>query len=171
MSQVNVETSAVERIQGKLIDLWTVAEKGFASCSRALESALQKMQNFDEQMSSQVAILQAEADSLEKTAADEQQDYDRKVQDKEEGKTNWVPYYSPDKQRQEACVKRQQARKMQEALEEYHQKCKSFKDVQDRFISEFRKIASGGGSGDKGQLEKKLQHSIDKLNHYQHTLV
>lgn len=172
MAQVNADTEVLGRIQSKLNNLWAVADKGYSSCSQALENAQQQMRDFYGRMNSQVSLLQAEADRLERTADAERQDYDRQVKEAEEGKSSFVPYYSPDMKREEARTKRQQAEKLKEALEEYCQKCKSFKDVQDRFISEFSKIASGGsGGGDKDQLEKTLEKSIDNLNDYERTHV
>lgn len=169
MVQINVDAFVIKTIREKLERLWDVADKGYLSCSRALEQSLQEMREFYQKMSCNISLLKAEALRLERNADAQQQEYDRQCREMQEGKTNVIPYDSPDMKRKEARQKRQQAERMETALEEYHQKCKSFKGIRDRFLSEFGKIA-GSGDTEGDRLGRALEKIMDSLYEYDRTL-
>ena len=85
MSQVNADSVVLGRIQSRLNNLWSVADKGFSSCLKAIEDAKQQARCFYGQMKSKILQLLTEADRLERTADAEQQEYDRQVKEMKEG--------------------------------------------------------------------------------------
>lgn len=165
MSEINVNTTVLKQIQTKISNLWSVADRGFDSCSQALEGTNRQMSDFCGQVQSKISLLNSDADRLERTADAEQFEYDRQVKEVEAGRSNSLPYYSPDMKRDDAVTKRKQAKELEAVLAELLQECRMFKGVQEKFIVEFRKIAKGGGgAGDKDQLERELTKSIELLS-------
>lgn len=166
MPQVNADSEAIRRIKSKWAKVQGVANNGYSTCSRSLESAEQQIKDFYGCAMSTISTLQSEADRLERAADAEQQEYDRQVKEMEEGRSNSIPYYSPDMKREKAAAKRKLAKGMSEALEEFRVKCKAFSSAKEQFLSEFRKIATGGSGSDDEQMELVLTKSIENLDEY-----
>ncbi len=164
MSQINVDTTTIRKIQSQWSQVQGVANDGYSSCMRSLQNAQAEIDNFYGCMRSRLLRLQGEADRLEREANAEQEDYERQ---KESG--GILPYRSPDEKRKLADKYRQQAKEMEQALSELHSKYKAFLSSKDEFSSAFKKIASSGS--DDEQLQKVLTKSLETTEEYNRTLI
>ncbi len=173
MAGANVEIESVKKIKYGLKKLQYAANKGFSECEKSLSSVESEIKAAYQRGCNKVSILESEISRLEREADEKQADYDRQLREYEEARAQGRPCsmdaYGPDSMRRNAAEKRKQLEELKSELENLKKQITSYKSSKEEFVSAFKKIASGSGSGDGDQMANVLEKTISALDSYVHT--
>ena len=173
MARIDVDTESLVKIRYGLNKLQNVANKGLFDAERALSSIENEIRFVYQQAHAKIVTLESEISRLEKQADAQQIEYNQQLKKadeaKAEGKPYTLPYCNPDSMRNEANEKRRKVNELRRELDDLKKQIMQYKISKEKFLDEFKKVASSASGGENGQVTSVLEKSIVTLDEYVHT--